>query len=403
MERLREVYYPDDGIISQLGTSDTFRRVDSDDSTELLAKAGQRLERLCSLVEIDTPPYDLKTTLGADWRDAVKTLITISEYAEHDIKESDDLTRRKEQLSYPINMLLTALTEKGRSDYRVFFSTDRQVVGLAGKGYIEMPEREDPVTGETVLPQQNIEESLRVTSLNPNTFYALLFVTREDDKNLPLYGSDWDSASTHFGGKGPTFSDFGELHFGIAIGDNFFPKVGVHGVHEVLGEETDPWHYAMPWSAWKEGITWAKRGRHTKTHPCEQRNFRTIIEKYQGIKLHKFKDLIYDWMTNARKIDNVDHPIFAYYSAEIGFLSLAARIIGDSDFQAEHYQQYVGALEAFCKSITDAGVNKQDTYKPEVMLPHALQWSGFASEDQLFEYVDGNLSKFSEEFLKQML
>lgn len=403
MERLRKYYNQDDGITTQLGNSEGAQRIHPENPIDLVKQAKERLATLCALGETTVPAIPENIDLDNDWSDLLKTLLGVSEFAEQDvIAYRHDIVERRKQLCYPINMLRIVLDEQKRSKYQVSFSEDRKIAGLIGEGYAKMSEREDPVTGVTVTPAQNVQETLRITASNPDSFHALLFITEADDKKMPVYGKEWTNETTKSGA--PTFDDFGETHFGVVIGDNYFKKVGVSGVHEVLGEETDPWHFALPWSVWKEGITWAKRGRHTKTHPCEQLKLREYIDKYESIRLWNFRDLVYDWEKSARKRDDVkEHTYFAYYSAELAFLTLAARNSGDSEFKAEHYEKYADSLEDLCKAVKEAGVDKEDTKKPEVMMPHALRWAGFDSEDQLFDYVDDKLPKFSQDFLKQML
>lgn len=130
--------------------------------------------------------------------------------------------------------------------------------------------------------------------------------------------------------------------------------------------------------------------------------FREFLDQYGSPKIWSFKDLIYNWKESASKRDKVNHSIFAIYSGQIAFLTLAAKIVGDTEFVGEHYPAYVEVIEEFCSTVTNAGVPNKDTDKPEVMMSFALKWAGFAEEDEFFAYVDEKLPQFSKEFLRQM-
>ncbi len=312
--------------------------------------------------------------------------------------------RCREYLGYPLNLLYLASTGGLGRDFIPLWSPKNKVLSIIGRKYLSMNSLIDPVTKKLVNPAENIAQTLHILESGEETFNCVIFVAKEDEQNWPIRNGgniSWKFISTKFNGKGATFCDDPKIRLGVIMGENYFTKNGVSGVHETMGEESDPWHFfACEWSVWKEGLTWAKRGRHTRTHPCEQARLRSIL-KDKPIVLWDFEDLVNKWRECAGKMDQNNTPIFAYYSGELAFLVLAASKIGDTEYVHTNYDRYSQALQEFCTYARSQISDYKQTEKPETMVPLITSWLGLTHSQEMFALVRSRLDSFSESFLKE--
>lgn len=362
---------------------------ETNEGEDLASRAIVRIKEFCDKYEygqkIDESQY--KTPQDSDWIEFLNRLV--------DIADQKDST-------YIINCMAIALSEEYKQKYKLQFSQDRGIIGLIGENYLKLPEVQDPVTGELVTPQQNITETLRVLSQNPEAFYLASFLTLEDDKAMPIRKKEWRTISDMFGGKGPSFADNADAHHGIICGDNYFPKFGVSGVAECIIEEIHPWHFGMPFSWIKEGATFAVLGKHTLRFPCELKNLLAAEARIGAIKYWKTQELINNWRDCAMANDEKNAPIFAYFSAELLFLILAYRNIRNTSLPGDaHYLQKEMQIQQLIDQVLAEGLNPKQRSDNDLMIPRLLDWAGFITLEELSAYVDERMSKFGFRYLEQ--
>lgn len=366
-------------------------------------EASTLVSYMLNLASVDSKKFLIpEDTKNSDPK-VISHLINTANLAIEYVGPNPSIERAREFLGYPLNLLYMSLLNSFADSFQPMWSPSGRVLSFIGEGFSQMAPVWDSQLNRYVLPHENVEESLRLLDLGEETFTTLLFVTKEDDLRLPIQedgGERWKFISTKNGGVGVVFCDDPKIKFGVMMGERYFPKTAIKGVYEVLAEECNPWHFwSCEWSFWKECAAWSILGRHTESHPFEQKRFREIIEE-EGLELYELKDLIYSWRETARQKGKKYSAYYAYYSGEVAFLIMAAHKKGDSSYFHNNYQEYSKLISEFTTMVRSRIADYKDTSKSDIMMPILLEWVGISDENELFSMVNAKIRPFSEEFRK---